>query len=203
MSEWIITACIIEENYLEFPSFLKKHPGEKAPKSFTSIGNQNILKNRKIAVISSARCPGSLILKTYEFMRKMKYDGLSVISGFHSPMERECLNILMRGKQPIIICPARSIEGMRIKKEYRLPIEKGRLLILSPFDKKQSRISKELSEKRNYFIAAIANEILIPYAASGSKTEKLCVDLIKKGKRIKTFESEYNKKLLELGAETI
>jgi len=33
-----------------------------------------------------------------------------VISGFHTPAEKECLRILLRGAQPIIICPARSIE---------------------------------------------------------------------------------------------
>jgi hypothetical protein len=46
-------------------------------------------------------------------------------------MERECLTILLRGTQTVIVCPARSINGMRIKKEYEKPLKEGRLLFLS------------------------------------------------------------------------
>ena len=58
-------------------------------------------------------------------MKELRVSDITVISGFHSPMERECLNILLRGKQSVIICPARSIEGMRIKSEYKKPLEEG------------------------------------------------------------------------------
>jgi len=46
-------------------------------------------------------------------------DGVTVISGFHTPVEKECLRILLRGSQPVIICPARSIEGMRIPPTWK------------------------------------------------------------------------------------
>jgi len=146
---------------------------------------------------------GSLIIKTYDFMRELRESGITVISGFHSPIERECLNVLLRKKQPIIICPARSIEGMRIKSEYKRPIEEGHLLLLSPFDKKHHRISSDLADKRNAFVAAIADEILVPYAAPGSKTEALCREWINRGKTVRTFDSSYNKYLLKLGIKII
>jgi HEPN domain-containing protein len=44
--------------------------------------------------------------------------GVTVVGGFHAPMERECLTILLRGAQPVILCPARNI-GMRIRPEYK------------------------------------------------------------------------------------
>jgi len=34
-----------------------------------------------------------------------------VVSGFHALMEKECLDLLLRGTQPIVICPLASIEG--------------------------------------------------------------------------------------------
>jgi predicted Rossmann fold nucleotide-binding protein DprA/Smf involved in DNA uptake len=136
-------------------------------------------------------------------MRRLRDEGVTVISGFHSPMEQECLNILLRGKQPVIICPARSIEGMRIKKEYRQPIEAGRLLLLSPFSNKDSRISSRRAEIRNRFAAALADEVLVPYAAPGSRTEALCKELLEKGRTVMTFDYNYNKNLLALGAEII
>ncbi|MEA3361075.1 MAG: DNA-binding protein, partial [Thermodesulfobacteriota bacterium] len=78
---------------------------------------------------------------------------MTVISGFHSPMERESLTMLLRGAQPIIICPARSINKMRINKEYKKPLKDGRLLFLSPFDENQLRISAKRSYYRNLFVA--------------------------------------------------
>ncbi len=92
---------------------------------------------------------------------------------------------------------------MRIKKEYKKPIENGRFLILSRFSENNNRISSGRAEKRNNFVATLADEVLVPYAAPGSKTEKLCEDLIRKGKKIKTFESKYNKRLIELSVEAI
>jgi len=65
-------------------------------------------------------------------MQAVRDAGITVISGFHAPMDRECLRILLRGKQPIIVCPARSLEKLRFPANWREPIEAGRMLILSP-----------------------------------------------------------------------
>ncbi len=184
-----------------YPASLKKYLTDNAPETITAIGNIDILQIRSLAIFSSKKCPGSLIIKTYDFMKKLRGSDITVISGFHSPMESECLNILLRGRQSVIICPARSIEGMRIKSEYKNPLEEGRLLFLSPFNEKQNRISSERADKRNQFVAAISDELLVPYAEPDSKTEALCKKWIEQGKTVKTFDSEYTKNLFELGAK--
>jgi len=196
-------SCNFQIDSPDYPSSLKTHLFDKAPVTLTAIGNINLLQNKTLAVFSSSKCPGNIILKTYDLMKKLRDSELTVISGFHSPIERECLNILLKGKQPIIVCPARSIEGMKIKKEFNRPIEEGRLLLLSPFEKKHKRISAQRSDFRNHFIAAIADKILVPHAAPGSKTEKLCSELIGKGKAVVTFETEHTRNLRELGATVI
>ena len=155
------------------------------------------------SIFSSIKCPGKIILETYEYVHKLRESNVTVIGGFHSPMEHECLNILLKGKQPVILCPARSIENMRIKKAFKKPVDEGRFLILSPFSGSHNRISSGRADKRNHFVAAIANEIIIPYAAPESKTESLCNEWIKKGKTVVTFNSDYNKDLLDLGVEVI
>ena len=106
----------IHQNNSDYPSILKKYLDENSPKVIACIGNLDILKKKTLAVFCSVKCPGNLILQTYDLAQHLRDDGVTVISGFHSPIERECLNILLRGKQSVIICPARSIEGMRIKK---------------------------------------------------------------------------------------
>ena len=128
---------------------------------------------------------------------------MTVISGFHSPMERECLTILLRGAQPVIICPARSINNMRINKEYKRPLKDGWLLFLSPFDENQRRISAKRSHYRNLFVAALSVAIFVPHAEPSSKTEELCRQILSWQKPIYTFDSNYNKNLIKMGARPV
>ena len=193
----------LDKNDSSYPEALGRYLGEHAPKTITAIGNLDTLQNKTLAIFSSIRCPGAIILKTYDLMRKIRETGVTVISGFHSPMERECLNILFKGKQPVIICPARSIEGMRIKPEYRKPLEDGQLLILSPFSGKEKRISSDRAVRRNYFVAALATAIFIPYTSPGSRTESFCQELLKWGKRVYTTDDEKNTSLIKRGIKTI
>lgn len=191
----------IHRNDSLYPSLLKKYLSNTAPASITAIGNVKILQNKTLALFSSAKCPGKVILQTYDMMKNIREAGLTVIGGFHSPMESECLNILLKGKQPIIFCPARSIKGMHIKPEYKKPLDEGRLLILSPFAEKEKRISSERALERNRFIAAIGDSIFIPYAAPNSKTEELCKELLSWNKPVYTLQSESNSNLISLGVK--
>jgi len=153
------------------------------------LGNQEILRSKKLALFCSRKCPGNLILKAYDLARSLRDAGTTVISGFHTPVEKECLRILLRGTQPIIICPARSIEGMRISSKWRKPITEGRLLLVSPFEKKHRRMTKDLAELRNYFVAELADEIIFIHFSEGSATEKLFEE-IKEKKQVTCLGAE-------------
>jgi len=136
-------------------------------------GDHAALRGRKLALFSSVKCPGDIILKTFDLAQHLRDQGVTVIGGFHSPMEQECLRILLRGKQPVIWCPARSIDGMVIRRDLRPPLDDGRLLILSPFEEKHRRQTAELAAIRNRFVAAVADAIFIAYASPGGKIEEL------------------------------
>ena len=90
-----------------------------------TIGNPSLLDEPLTALFCSQQCPGDVILKLYDTARAMRDAGVPVIGGFQSPMERECLRLLLRGNQPIVVCPARSIETMRIPGEWREPLSQG------------------------------------------------------------------------------
>jgi len=90
------------ENFSHYhPSTSNKYLSEFSTPSITAIGNPDILQNKTLAIFSSSKCPGKVILQTYDVMKNIREAGITVISGFHSPMESECLNILLKGKQPI------------------------------------------------------------------------------------------------------
>ncbi|BBO83598.1 hypothetical protein DSCO28_41640 [Desulfosarcina ovata subsp. sediminis] len=65
--------------------------------SFWAIGNLDILDTNLLGVFCSIRCPGSIILNTYDCMRILRDSGVAVVSGFHAPIEKDGLDILLKG----------------------------------------------------------------------------------------------------------
>ena len=77
----------------EIDSVLAKHYG------FTD-------KELDFIIICSVSCPGGVVIKTYDAVRELRDAGVFVAGGFHSPVERGCLDFLLRGAQPVVLCPA-------------------------------------------------------------------------------------------------
>lgn len=176
-------------------------PGQ--PPTLSILGDPALLHKPALALFCSVKCPGDLILKTYDLAQALREAHIPVISGFHSPMEKECLRLLLRGTQPVIHCPARSLEGMRLSPEQKRIVGAGRLLLLSPFPAPQRRATADLAEKRNRVVGAIALASFIAYAAPDSKTEAFAQTLPAQGKPIFTFESPNTENLLALGAKAV
>jgi predicted Rossmann fold nucleotide-binding protein DprA/Smf involved in DNA uptake len=162
----------IHTSSLLYPIRLAQRFGTNAPSALTALGNPDILSLPKTALFCSAHCPGKAILPIYDQVAKWRDEGQCVISGFHSPVEKECLGILLRGSQPIIICPARAIPK-RIPQEWEKPLEENRLLILSFFGETETRITAELAKRRNELVAALANSVFIAHAEPGGRIETL------------------------------
>ena len=169
---------------------------------FWTIGNLDILDEKLLGVFCSIRSPGSVILNTYDCMRILR-DSVAIVSGFHAPIEKDCLDILLKGTQPIVVCPARGIARMRIARAWKKPIDMGRLLILSPFDDKQKRPTVSTAQQRNHLVAKLGRSFLIPYADAGSKTEQLGRKIIQAGTNVYTFSSGKNRTLMQSGAIVI
>ena len=168
-----------------------------------SKGNLSLLDEPLTALFCSNRCPGDLILKTYDLARAMRDAGVPVIGGFQTPMEHECLRLLLRGEQPIVVCPARGIDTMRISREWRPALDDGRLLVVSPFPATARRPTAELAAQRNNLVADLAQQVFIAHAAPGSKTEAFARKLIESGKPLLTLNSPANENLVEMGAEVV
>ena len=166
-----------------------------------SKGNLRLLDEPLTALFCSNRCPGDLILKTYDLARALRDAGAPVIGGFQTPLERECLRLLLRGAQPVVVCPARSIDNMRIPRNWRPALDGGRLLVLSPFPATARRPTVELAAQRNDLVADLAQRVFIANAAPGSKTEAFAHKLADTGKPLLTLDSLSNANLVEMGAD--
>lgn len=177
-------------------------PGRKpSPPPVAVAGNVDIWRKEKLAIFCSGRCPGSLILRAHDLAQALRQSELAVCGGFHSPVERECLAVLLRGPAPVIVCPARSLANMRLPEAYRQPMTEGRLMLASAFGDAVRRPDREIAARRNEFVAALADAVLIVYAAPGGKTEELARYVSELGKRLLTFEGAYNENLRMMGAE--
>ena len=185
-----------------YPAGLKRWLGNDAPTTITACGDLAVLRPKTLALFCSVKCPGNLILQTYDLAQKLRAAGATVIGGFHSPMERECLRILLRSPHPVIVCPAHRLPK-RVPPEFRKPLEEGRLLLLSQFADTVRRADEETAHKRNRLVAALADKILVAHAAPNSKTEFFCREIIAWRKSLYTFAGSANENLLALGAKPI
>jgi predicted Rossmann fold nucleotide-binding protein DprA/Smf involved in DNA uptake len=140
-----------------------------------------------------------VIVQIYDLARTLRDSSISVISGFHTPMERECLDLLLRGTQPVVICPARNIERMRLPTAWQTPIAEGHLLILSPFSVSHRRPTADLAGQRNFFVSALANTVVIAHASRGSKIHRLSIEIVASGKQVYTLNLPENASLMQHG----
>jgi len=70
---------------------------------------------------------------------------IAVVSGFHSPIEKDCLPILLRGDGPVIIVQGHRLSASRLPREWQRAIDTGRLLLPSPFNEKDKRVTTQLA----------------------------------------------------------
>ena len=193
-----------------YPGQLQGYLKTDAPETIWAQGNIALLTDREAhlngdlwALFCSSRCPAQIILKAHELAQQFRASGIPTIGGYHSPVEKECLRVLLRGSQPIILCPARSIENMRLSPAWKGSLAESSLLLLSTFDSKYRRSTAALASQRNAFVAALADKICIAHASEGSKTLQFAQQISEWGKPLFTFDVPANKSLFQCGAQRI
>lgn len=170
-----------------------------AVENLRTIGNAALLRIRKVGLLCSRRCPGTIIVKTLDLALALRDSAATVVGGFQSSMERECLETLLRGKHPVIVCPARGIDGMRLPAPWKAAIAENRMLVASNIDAKHRRPTAELAEKRNRLVADLSDEVIVAHASPGGQLERLCRDLAAVDKPLWALDDPTNAHLISLG----
>lgn len=180
----------VEPGSPDYPPALLRGGGNWKPASIHTLGNVAILRQPLIALFCSTKCPGHVILDAFDRIAQLRDAGRPTISGFHTPIEKECLRILLRGASPIVISPARSLDRFRVPLDWKPVLAAGRLLLVSPFASGTPRITAELAQRRNEFIASLANELLFLHITPGGRLEKLAKKLENSGRALLPLETE-------------
>ena len=201
---------VIKRTDTNYPVGLEQYLKTETPETIWARGNINWLPGQNTALTGnlwalfcSSKCPGEIILKAHDLAQAFRKTGVPTIGGYHSPVEQECLRVLLRGSQPILISPARSIEKMRLKSAWREALAEERLLLLSIFGNQHKRTTVALANQRNAFVAALADNICIAHAAADSKILEFAQMIVSWGKPVFTFETSANTGLFQLGARRI
>jgi predicted Rossmann fold nucleotide-binding protein DprA/Smf involved in DNA uptake len=150
-----------------YPRDLIQRLGADAPKTLTVAGSPAPLFAPMTAFLCSKETPGATILKAFDQAAAWRDAAACVISGFHSPLEQQCLDILLRGKQPVVMVLARGLGAVRLPAAQRKALDEGRLTIISPFLVTEKRVSADLARQRNRFAAALAGEVVFGFVAPG------------------------------------
>ncbi len=130
-------------------------------------GNRELLNEHLHGILCSKACPGEKIIEAIDLAQRWRAENRAAVSGFHTPIEKECLRIFLRGPQRIVICPARGLDPFQLPAEWQQKFKRGELLIISPFDSSIRRPTKEIAELRTRLVLSLARSKTIIHASPG------------------------------------
>lgn len=93
-----------------------------------------------------------------------------VVGGFHSPLERSVLELLLEAGSPAIVVLARAIKPAQLPSHWHEALKKGHLVIVSAADT-SPQITEQHAIERNDLVARLATTIVIAHASPGGGLE--------------------------------
>jgi len=136
---------------------------------YQTLGNIEHLKQTKTAFLCSRKVPAGIILKSYDWAKQQRDAGNCVVCSNHSPIEKDVFEILLKGKQPLVLILPRGLKK-RWEPEILDAVQTNRLLIVSPFD---TTVTRETAQIKNETIIALADKIMAGYVEKGGQLEEL------------------------------
>ena len=125
-----------------------------------TFGNKELLKQKKVGFLASRKISSISILPTLDWATEVsKREDTAIVSGFHSKMERNVLELLLKGQCGIIIVLVRGMYR-KLPKQYEEAMSQNRLLIISNEKDNVKRVSEQTAHKRNEYVREIADEMM-------------------------------------------
>jgi hypothetical protein len=157
--------------------------------------------------LASYKVLPSVLLPAYDLAVALRNRAQPLIGGFQTPLEKECLDILLRGSVPITICPARVFDpttGWLYTGKLRVAVERGvadgRVTIVEPPGMVGDRPNAANAARRNLYLLDHCDEVLLLYATLGGKTDRLVREALDRGLSVSVLDHPANASWVELGA---
>lgn len=151
------------------------------------LGNEQLLDQSLVAFFASRETPDDVAQRALRWAEMICQTDKVVISGFHSPLEKEVLNVLLEHKHPVILALGRSVYK-RVPQQFEQPLAEGRMLIVSICN--SVRQGWWTSQHRNWTIADWADECVWAGVHRGSALDVPFDIYLSKSKKIEDFSFE-------------
>jgi predicted Rossmann fold nucleotide-binding protein DprA/Smf involved in DNA uptake len=164
------------------------------------LGEPTILNRRLFGIISARQIDSDLALKSADLLKPLgSLKEIAFIGGWHSPLEKEALKILLAEGASIVCCVSKSLGRFVPSAEVKHRVSQGEALLLTHCSPRAKRISREASMQRNELVMGLSTALLVLSAPAGSASLRLAQRALTKGKRILTPEHWVNSGLLAAG----
>jgi len=120
-------------------------------------GDIGLLDGELVAFFASRRCDEQAQKLACEWAHSIAQTNAVVISGFHSPVEREVYRILDAYHRPVVVALARSLYR-KIPPLFEAAHREQRVLFISVRD--NARTSFSSSQIRNWYVADLASRVV-------------------------------------------
>lgn len=190
----------------QFPGRIVEMLGDQSPGSLSVAGSLELLttvdsgQEPSVGLAASVDTSATILEETHRVIRALAGSGALFVGGFHSPLERRCLDQMVAEQSPAVVCLGRALADLRIPIAWLQPLREGKLVLVSACGPSQRRATRESVRVRNDCVAALADSFVVPHASVGGKTEALCREVLKAGKTVWTLNHAGNRNLVALGA---
>src|SRR2546422_2592203 len=171
------------------------------PPKLWGVGDSAILNYVLLGIISARQIDSHLALKTSQLLRQLvSLKDVAFVSGWHSPLEKQALRILIAQEATIVLCASKSLDRFIPSIGVESRVTDGKALLLTHCSTKAKRITRNASMRRNELIVELAKALLVLSAPEGSASLNLAKSALRRGKLVLTPEHPMNKELLVNGA---
>ncbi len=137
-------------------------------------GNKALLDRELVAFFASRNATDEALSLSQNWAQEISHSDKIVISGFHSPIERAVLDILLNNECSVVVALGRKLYK-RIPSYLIDAYEKNRVLFISFRD--YSRPSFNNSQLRNWAVTDLASEIVFAPFPESSQLSTLYFSL--------------------------
>ena len=139
----------------------------------TGIGETGLLDGPLTAFFASRQCPGTAIHAAMDWVMQQAKTKAAVISGFHSPLEKSVLEILLTAKSPAVVVLARDATKASLPPDWTEALQAGRLVVISATqDSHPARLTDARAHQRNDIAASLAQAIVVAHTSPGGQLAK-------------------------------
>ncbi|MGD9712808.1 MAG: hypothetical protein AB7V46_12145 [Thermomicrobiales bacterium] len=159
------------------------------------------LEQHFLALCCSRQVPGRPILLALDLATTLRDAGIGVIGGFQTSVERDCLDFLLKGSQPVVVvAPRGPYSENRIPANLRPGLAAGNVSLIYPYAEGHARVTRETSAAANALVDELAAAMFVIHASEAGETWRRAERLIAVGKSVFTFSVPENEALLQAGA---